>query len=47
MSRKRFSRLILCGVLALAVVSFFAHPYTRQIVFGPTIDGIPLSTIPP
>lgn len=42
MSRKRFSRLILCGLVALVVASFFAHPYTRQIVFGPTINGIPL-----
>jgi hypothetical protein len=41
-NRKRLLRSAVYGTLAAAVLLFLAHPYSRQSVFGPTVEGLPL-----
>jgi hypothetical protein len=43
MTRKRLLLIILAGTLAVLVIAIFSHPYGRQLVFGPRIDGMPLA----
>jgi len=43
MIRKRLIRPIVYGTLGLMVLAFFLHPYGRQFVFGPRLDGMPLA----
>jgi hypothetical protein len=42
-NRKRLVRPIVYGTLGLIVLAFFAHPYSRQMVFGPRIRGMPFA----
>jgi hypothetical protein len=43
MTRKRLVRPIVYGTLGLLVLVFCAHPYSRQMVFGPRVDDMPLA----
>jgi HEAT repeat protein len=42
MTRRRLLLLVLGSTLAGLGIAFFAHPYGRQLVFGPKIRGVPL-----
>ena len=41
-TRKRPLLIVLGGTAIVIVAAFFAHPYGRQLVFGPRIRGVPL-----
>jgi HEAT repeat protein len=41
-SRRRLFAIGLCGALGAILLILLAHPYSRQSVFGPKLDGMPL-----
>jgi HEAT repeat protein len=41
-TRKRLIRVSVYGPLAFVILLMLAHPYSRQCLFGPKIDGVPL-----
>jgi HEAT repeat protein len=41
-TRTRALRLVFCGTVAVSALGILAHPYSRQLLFGPTIRGEPL-----
>jgi HEAT repeat protein len=44
MTFKRLIRGFVYSTLVVAIAAFFAYPYTRQLVFGPKIRDVPLSS---
>ena len=42
-TRKRALRIGLYGTLSLILLGVLLHPYSRQMLFGPRLDGVPLA----
>src|SRR6516165_10036767 len=43
MSYKRVFRFAFYSTFGLIVMLVLLHPYSRQVIFGPRIDGLPLA----
>jgi HEAT repeat protein len=42
MTRKRLLLIVFACTVGVMIAAFFAHPYGRQLAFGPKIRGVPL-----